>query len=96
MPNGLTIDLASGIISGTPVGAGVFSFTIQVTDSALPQGVVSKAFTLTINNALLLTITTNPSLPDGVVGSPYSLTFSLANGTAPYIRSIASGSFPLG
>ncbi len=37
LPNGLTIDATSGVISGTPSGSsGIASFTVQVTDSSSP------------------------------------------------------------
>lgn len=38
LPDGLTLDTVTGIISGTPTTAGVFNFTIQVTDSEALTG----------------------------------------------------------
>jgi hypothetical protein len=36
LPDGLTIDTASGVISGTPTRKGNYNFTIQVSDNATP------------------------------------------------------------
>ncbi|MGE5306193.1 MAG: FG-GAP-like repeat-containing protein, partial [Alphaproteobacteria bacterium] len=44
---GLTLDPATGSISGTPAGTGVFTFDFQVTDSL--GGIGQKSLTLTIN-----------------------------------------------
>ena len=46
LPADLTIDSATGVLSGTPTAAGAFSFTITATDADLVQ--VSKAYTMTI------------------------------------------------
>jgi hypothetical protein len=48
LPAGLTIDSASGVLSGTPTAAGQFSFTVTVTDADLVQ--VSKPYTMTVAN----------------------------------------------
>jgi hypothetical protein len=34
LPPGLTLNSSTGVISGTPTGAGTYNFTVQVTDSA--------------------------------------------------------------
>ncbi len=50
LPTGLSINPASGLISGTPSLVGVFSPTVAVTDSNTPP--VSANFTWTINDLL--------------------------------------------
>jgi hypothetical protein len=49
LPNGLTLNGASGEISGTPAEKGVFNFTIKVTDSASPANTDSQPLVLTIS-----------------------------------------------
>ncbi|WP_370680967.1 putative Ig domain-containing protein [Comamonas sp. GB3 AK4-5] len=46
LPTGLSIDPASGQISGTPSSSGTFSFTVKATDSYAATG--SQAYTLSI------------------------------------------------
>lgn len=84
---GLSLNPSQATLSGTPTSAGTFSFTLQVNDAA--NLTASRAFTVTINPALL-TITTSTQLPDGVLGSSYSYQLQATGGVPPYTWS-ASG-----
>ena len=53
LPNGITLDVSTGKLSGTPTEAGSFNFTIQVTDNL--GAIFSQAYTLTINKAATTT-----------------------------------------
>jgi hypothetical protein len=48
LPTGLTIDPATGIVSGTPTVADSFTITFHVHDAANPQNIVNKELTLKI------------------------------------------------
>src|SRR5207249_2302182 len=80
LPDGVTLNSSSGLISGTPTTLGNFSFTIKATDTNGCSG--SQPYALSINCA---TISLLPStLPNGVVGASYSQGITPSGGTAPY------------
>ena len=82
LPANLSMDPATGVISGVPAAAGVSSVTVTVTDSSGPPAQsASKTFSLTVAPSGVSITTT--SLPDGIVGAPYSATLAAAGGTPP-------------
>ena len=95
LPPGISLDTASGTLSGTPTG-GAFSATLvlQVKDAASPAQSATAALTITVL-AEKLRATTN-SLPNGSVGSPYDATLTAAGGTAPYAWTLTGGALPAG
>ena len=87
-PTVLTLDAATGTVSGTPTAAGTFSFLVQVTDSAKTSA--TGTVSLTINNPPL-NITTLAPIFSGTVGVPYVQTFRASGGNPPYTWTIVSG-----
>ena len=96
LPNGLTLNSSSGVISGTPTAAGTFNFTITATDANGCPG--SRPYSIGIAGpGGCPVITVNPAtLPPGVIGTPYSQTVSATGGTAPYTFALTSGTLPPG
>jgi large repetitive protein len=78
--NGLTIGASTGIISGSPTAIGQFTLSVLLTDS---QGLTAtKAFFLTVSNALSIVTTT---LPPGTINVVYpTQTISAGGGQPPY------------
>ncbi|MFI5117316.1 MAG: beta strand repeat-containing protein, partial [Terriglobales bacterium] len=93
LPVGLHLNASSGAITGTPSGAGISNFTVQVTDFQLSTA--SAPLSITIAPAVPLSITTT-SLPSGTAGTAYSATLTAAGGVYPYTWSITSGTLPDG
>ena len=91
LPDGLTMNPATGTISGIPTLTGTFEITAKVTDSL--GGVGTKTLSLTIQNGPV--ITTASPLPDAEVGVVYSLTFTATGGLPPYSWS-NTGNLPTG
>ena len=90
-PGGLTLDAATGNLSGTPAATGSYPFSIQVTDR--DGEVANRSYVLLVNSPAL-TIISNSALPSGVVNAAYSYKLGVVGGTAPYSWSMVAGWLP--
>ncbi|MDQ2774582.1 MAG: putative Ig domain-containing protein, partial [Acidobacteriota bacterium] len=87
LPAGLSLNVSSGVLSGTPSAAGNSSFGVSVHDGS---GTATGSFALTINAGL--SITSASPLTAGEVSRPYSFTFTGSGGSGSYTWSLPSGS----
>src|SRR6185503_6698758 len=62
---GLTLS-SGGLLSGTPTAVGSSNFTIQVTDTSVPQQIANQTFTLTITNPTNLPSLTLSGVPNAL------------------------------
>ena len=90
LPEGLSLDKSTGLISGVPIYGGGSGFTVEV----------SNAFhfnkeELFVNIRLPLSITST-SLPDGQAGTEYSTNIEVFDNGYAYTWSVISGSLPDG
>ena len=92
LPAGLTLNGATGVISGTPTTLGTASFTVQVRDSQPTPASAQANLSIAITNSFKVTTS---ELPNGTVGTPYQATLSAGGGVPPYTWSLVSGSLPL-
>ena len=96
LPPGLSLDPASGTLSGTPTEAGPYDFTVQAADATSPVSQTATAeLSITIDAPPSLSITTAGAF-DGTEGSYYSSTFQATGGVGSYDWYISSGSLPAG
>jgi MYXO-CTERM domain-containing protein len=49
LPGGLSLEAGTGVISGVPTEAGVFTFDVQVTDAANPAATDSRSLSITVH-----------------------------------------------
>ncbi len=95
LPAGLSLNPATGAITGTPTAFGTFNFTITATDSNGCPG--SRLYSMVIAATACPAITLSPvMLPNGQIGSAYSQVVVASGGTAPYTYAVSSGSLPAG
>jgi hypothetical protein len=81
LPTGLSLNAATGAITGTPLGTGTFSFQVIATNIAGNSVPVN----LSIQAGLALAIVTTSPLPAGTVGVAYTpLTFQAAGVDGSY------------
>ena len=92
LPNGLTLNSSTGVLSGTPTSAATFSFTITATDTA--GSFANQNYTVTINPAVTITTTT---LADWTIERRgYSQTITATGGTGARPFAVTSGTVPTG
>lgn len=91
LPSALTLNQATGVITGTPTSVGTFTFTVRATDS-----LASDDQDLSITIAAQLTIITT-QLPEGTEGTLYSETLQTAGAVGAVTWSISQeGTLPDG
>jgi hypothetical protein len=95
LPPGL--NLANGLISGTPTMAGAYQVSITVTDSGSPSAQTSMNYTITIVTPPPPVVGPSPLLvPGAAINQPYSFTFTASAGIPPYQNWSETGALPPG
>lgn len=93
LPAGLSLNSATGAITGTSTAPGTSNFTIGITDSANPHQSKTQAFSIRTDSALVILPIT---LPNAIVSILYNTTLSTSGGVGPITWSISAGALPTG
>ncbi len=94
LPTGLTINAASGVVSGTPTAGGSFTFNVTATDSSTGTGAPftgTQSYTLVVDAPAIVVSPTNPTLTPVAAGVAVNTQFTAADGVGPYTYSVSSG-----
>ena len=90
LPAGLTLNAATGLISGTPTTAATSNFTITATDGGGATGQRAVVY------GRRYARDRSADAAERHSGSAYSQTISATGGTAPYAFAISAGTLPPG
>ena len=94
LPPGMTIT-PGGLVSGVPLSAGSYTFSVIVADSTTGDGPYSASIPYTLVIAPP-SLSLSPTLPGATVGLSYAQMISASGGSAPYTFSLDSGALPDG
>lgn len=95
LPSGITLDNASATLSGTPVRTGMFTFTVDITDSNSPQGHVMGQMNIQVTVPTGLQITIGEELPVYTNGDAH-VPLTAMGGSTPYTWSLVQGALQAG
>ena len=90
LPTGLTLNPASGILSGIPTAAATYSFSLLVTDSD------GNTVTISCSIKISASFTAACNATNSTVGSSYTQTLTVVGGTSPYTWALVMGALPAG
>jgi Putative Ig domain len=93
LPSGISLNAASGMLSGTPSQGGQFDFSAQVSDSSPAPQTAMKALALSVLTFGLQI--SSGSMPNGQVGVAFQATITGNGGVTPYTWSV-TGALPSG
>jgi large repetitive protein len=92
VPAGVSLNTASGVISGTPTQAGAYNFTVRATDNGGFSG--NQVYSGTVGGAVV--VLPAAGLANASAGTAYSHSFSASGGTPGYTYVLQSGPLPAG
>jgi hypothetical protein len=84
LPSGMILSRA-GVLYGTPVTTGICRLRVRVRDSSLPRRSAEADLDLVVNPDAGHFLVTDFTMLDARVGTAYTHTFTLQNGTGPYL-----------
>ena len=94
LPNGLTLNAASGTVTGTPTAEGTTTHTFSLRDNSVPAQTVQQTLNVTVTPPPAAVTITTASLPNGAVGQLYSRPVQATGGTGALTWTISAGSLP--
>ncbi len=92
LPDGISIDAASGILSGQPTAEGLFEFVLR---ASAGTAFAEKPFSIRVVAPTVTLQVATPSLPTALSGRPYAVQLVAVGGQVPYSW-VAVSDLPVG
>jgi hypothetical protein len=92
LPNGLSLNATSGVISGVATVTGAYSFTVKAQTATGCSGTQAYSLAITCPGVAL----TPATLPSGTAGTAYSQTIAASPAGSAYSFAVTSGTLPTG
>jgi MYXO-CTERM domain-containing protein len=93
LPQGLSLDAATGLITGKPLESGVKSFTVIAQSAGLSTQI---SYELATSPSGIDLVITTPNLGIGTISLPYQAELTAAGGEPPYSWHLLDGALPIG
>jgi hypothetical protein len=90
LPNNLSLNANTGVLSGVVIADGIGNFSITATDFYSTTATNNYSLT-TVDPTILIS---PPTISNGVVGTAYTQIFTSSGGTGPYTYSVTGGTLP--
>ena len=94
LPPGVTLDPATGALSGTPSTGGSFAFSVTATTAIACAG--SRAYEVLVREACTAFVLLPAALPSAHLGAAYAETLAVQGAAPPLSFSVSSGALPDG
>ncbi len=95
LPSNMQFDASRHTVTGAPTSTGLYSFTVQVSDSSATMQTVSQPLSIDVMaNPLSPPYMTTVMLPPATAGTAYNQAIIVAGGTPPYSYAFTSTTTP--
>lgn len=96
LPAGLTLNVSTGVLAGTPTASGTANFTVTATDVHGASGAAAYAIAVAVSPTTFVFSPAGGALVEAMAGEEYTSKITATGGTGALIYSVVNGTLPGG